>query len=800
MSNTIYSTGTDISVLDYAENPSIKKYQYNNLNQQLTYAQPVKDNYDNLAKYSHMITVYWKVESYAWNDGNKSFYSDISDRVVSVSYSCSADSDIRTTASLTLFVPPSDTTWYASRSYESDSIGTPMIYKIEEIIKGQGGADLTRNFGFFMPDDSSYSYDSTTSTFSMQLVNLAYYLTQEGGGIILTGLRTYSYCFAEDYNHSSTKMIAYKECIDHETIESPVYGKQEIEIQYNKESSDSLEEYIDETNQLMKDESHCLEQLSKYKKCFIFGSAHILAKTEFQKLMLEINTPLPITISGRTGDDNDSLNDFKFWSGGDISGLIYSFATCNMPGQLPTYKLPLNGYRTPSYDAEMVSKANIFPNGWRFEGGTSVMTLAKTMLEDKYYEPMVWVDENCELCINTIPVFSNGFRGCIRWRTYGELVISENIVVNEKEFYNVVEVYGKNNEFYGICNGSGGSLGVLNNSSSPSPVSVVPKIKTITNNNLESDQDCLNLAEYEWWKASRNNVSINVQLRDNTIDFLSEVSHVVGEQFIEYKLVQGGKILCLINKASLNDGIWTLELRPFADFGNAYSWTNGDFYQMFFTRVYYNEFIGAKFSDGSSDFDDFVELITNANNLDEDDEPYGDVYGNMYGNPDATYKNVFDELPFSTVNTLAKPAIIAYEFISDNKIRLYISSVDIGFGVVKMWGSDAYNGTINEMNYLGESTNTNGTALYSWSKGHAKTINDILDRQHIYKVFDYQFGLSSDISFMCQLYNPKYNLSEYSDVVTIRINAKSTGTEHGVYLLDENYDILTTENDERITI
>lgn len=781
--DVLYSTETDISVLDYATNNSIKKSQFDDLGHQLDTGQSITDDYNDLVKYSHNITITWEVELYAWNDGSISFINDMTDQVVDVSYSCTSDSDIKTTASLTLLIPSGNGYWYTNRPYDSDSIVTPQIYKIKQKIKSEKGTQIERNFGFFLPDNNSYSYDSKSSTYSLQLVNLAYHLTKEGGGVIVTALRTYSYYFAEPYNHSSSKLIAYKDCVDKHTIVDPIYGEQEVEEAYTYEYGTPEQELIDETKELIKAEQEFLSSLPN-KRIVLFGDAQVLYPKEFERSMKQINTPLSITISGRNNDDE--LSNFVIWSGSEMTRLIYDFAMGTAEGLLPSYRLPLAGYQSPDRDAEMVSKSSIFPNGWRFDGGVDVMTLAKTILGDRYYEPMVWVDENLQLCVKTIPTFSNGFRGCIRYKTYGELVISESISVNEQDFFNVVEVFGKDSEYYGICNGSGSSFGVLNNVSSPSPISTVPKVKTIVDNTLESDEDCVNLAEYEYWKASRNNITITIQVADNTIGSFSNMSHVVGEQFFEYKLQQGNTIMCLLTKASLSNNVWTLELKPFNDFSHGYSWTDVEIYQIFHTRIYFNEFIGAKYSSGGIDLDSLLNLSTGTRSL------------NNSGN-NSDQNNTRRAKADDSVNTLAQPAIIAYQYMDDSTLRLYISSIDIGFGLVKVWANDNNNKS-NGLVYVGESSDTDGTDVLPWTASHAKTIEELRDGRHIYKVFDYKIRQSSVLNFYCQLYNTKYNLSNYSDIVTIRVDVKSTDGSRGVYLLDENGDVLTTELSEKLTI
>ena len=105
---------------------------------------------------------------------------------------------------------------------------------------------------------------------------------------------------------------------------------------------------------------------------------------------------------------------------------------------------------------------------------------------------------------------------------------------------------------------------------------------------MESDEDCFNLAVYELWKASRNNVTITIKVQDNFVYKFDRMSHVVGEYFFEYKIKQGhspdvqsDSILCILSKASLSNNVWTLELKPFYDYVMSYTFYDTHVYYIF---------------------------------------------------------------------------------------------------------------------------------------------------------------------------------------------------------------------------
>jgi hypothetical protein len=398
------------------------------------------------------------------------------------------------------------------------------------------------------------------------------------------------------------------------------------------------------------------------------------------------------------------------------------------------------------------------------------MNIAKTMLNDRYYDASVWVDEERNLCVDPLPTFPSTWRSCIYYSDYAELIISEDIEINDDECYTAVEVYGKNGEYYGICDGTVDGFKVINTGNSESDwrnmliseISFIPKTKSINDDSIESDVDAYSLAEYELWKSLNNGISISIKVRDNNIWKFDELSHVVGQQLFEYQLRQGnGKTLrCLLTKASLSGGIWSLELKPFQSFAMSYDWYDTKAYYQFETK-FYNQFLGAKWNQSEIDW---------------------------YNNHSNTYVTEKDK------HTLSQPVILAWKIMSGNILRLYISAIDIGLSVVKVWSCE-HNGSVNDSNFLGESVDTDGTDELPWGTPHAETLADLEDGQHIYKVFDYQLTQSGTYLFNCQLYNIFYESSLGSNTVVLEIRL-----DNGVYLVNELTQKITNESNERLTV
>lgn len=779
----LYPTGSDTSVLDYDTNPSVLKYQYDINGSQYydtkqdppqasTVAQAVKDDYFDFDEHSHNLTITYDVKTYTWNytvvTGNNQdleLYMDLSNKVVGVSYNCNSDSDIRTSASLSMIVPMDDDFWYMNKIYDikesrqggstgnSNSMWIPQVYCIKEIIvDNETGNETERYFGFFLPDNSSYSYDATSNTFTLQLQNLAYGLTAEGGGTLVTAMRSYDYYFDVAYNHNPTKITAYR---SQTALPSTVST--------TETASTDAEHTQDKTN-LLRYENNALSNIPD--NAIKFGTAEVLFPTELQRKIRTINTPLPISISGY---ENGRLLQ---WSGVTMTRLIDTIAMGHMDSIMNNYCLPITNWQSPSQDSELTAKSDIFPLGWDFQNGTDTMSIAKTILSDRYYDPMIWIDEDRQLCVDTLPTFPNTWRSVIYYTDYADLIIGEELSINEKEFYTAVEVYGKNNEYYGMCDATiNGFKSVINpngnaewRSSYFMDTSFIPKTKVVNDDSIESDLDCYNRAEYEVWKSFNNNVTINVKVRDNDIWKFERISHVVGQQLFEYRLLQGkGKtIRCLLTKASLDNGVWSLELKPFYSFASSYDWYDMSVYYQFKTK-FYDQFLGAKWN---------TKEIA------------------WYRDHSGTEHYVTEK----EKHTLSQPVILAWRLINNETLRLYISGIDIGLSVVKVFTNE-HNGAVNSSNFVGEAVNTDGTGDLPWGTPHAESVEDIEDGQHIYKVFDYNIEQSGSYSFNCQLYNIYYESSVGSESVLIDV-----ALNNNKYLTDEHWHILTTENGNKLKV
>lgn len=813
----IISVTPNENSFDYTR--SVKKWWYDDRGGGGQYAQPIRDTYFEAAKFPQSINRTFKVETYTWNcnsldSGNNSeinFYYDLSDKVISVTYDCDSSNNIKISASLTLLIPPEDDFWYANREYDirstplpSSSSGgitsngqanafwIPQLYFIKEIFEFKNSKPKCRTknldffdddkiytfpencervLGFFIPESTGYTYDTTTNQLTIQLQGLSAAFTAENGGKVISPIASHSYYFDMPYNSRPTSIPSYR-------IE-----ERKTETDSDKTEKTTIQKPVPKTK-----EEEEKERIRSAEKGFydqfpndgingvVFGTAPVANESapvdgNVKVSAAPVNVPMPISISG----EENGL--FKVWDIWEIGRIIYNFAMCRTDATLNTYHMPLTQYCAPvaSYLGE---KSVIFPNGWDFENGISVMDIAEKMLGDMFYEPKLWVDEDRRLCIFPYPLIPEPARcNYIPYRYYSNLVISEDISFNDNDFYTVTEVYGKNNEYYGVCDASWGfsfKTPIENTSDSYRKdlnipvVSAIPKVQVITDDSLESDEECYERALYENWKASRGHTKITIKLSDNFIPDTSRMSLIAGKEFVEYRCFQGDKrsdrksMVCILTKASLSDNIWTWELEPFSSFAPAYDWFNIGVYQRFRSE-HYDEWIGAKFRN-----------------------------------------NRFSEegLTLQESNTLTPPSIIGYEII-DNKLRLYISGVDIGLGVVKVW-TGSHSGSYNESEFLGEAVDTNGTGKLPWGTPPAENISDIQDGKHIYKVFEIPIRENGEMSFVVSLYNPLHESGVSSPqhiyISGVTVTDPETGEIRKPYLKDELGNILTDENGNKFTV
>lgn len=161
-----------------------------------------------------------------------------------------------------------------------------------------------------------------------------------------------------------------------------------------------------------------------------------------------------------------------------------------------------------------------------------------------------WVDEDRVLNMSSKPTT----RGLVElyWREYGKLFLSESSSYNDDGYYNITEVYGKDNNCYAICDWSNLDGGTTH----------FARKQIISDDTLQTNEECYARARWETYKARYGHQTWTVTIQDKYISKFNKPSKIVGKR-VEYTTVDGDTNLFFLNKLSYSSNKWTMELSLF---------------------------------------------------------------------------------------------------------------------------------------------------------------------------------------------------------------------------------------------
>ncbi len=161
-----------------------------------------------------------------------------------------------------------------------------------------------------------------------------------------------------------------------------------------------------------------------------------------------------------------------------------------------------------------------------------------------------WVDEDRVLNMSSKPTT----RGLVElyWREYGKLFLSESSSYNDDGYYNITEVYGKDNNSYAICDWSNLDGGTTH----------FARKQIISDDTLQTNEECYARARWETYKARYGHQTWTVTIEDKYISKFNKPSKLVGKR-VEYTTVDGDTNLFFLNKLSYSSNKWTMELSLF---------------------------------------------------------------------------------------------------------------------------------------------------------------------------------------------------------------------------------------------
>lgn len=187
-----------------------------------------------------------------------------------------------------------------------------------------------------------------------------------------------------------------------------------------------------------------------------------------------------------------------------------------------------------------------------YDAESSRMDIIQGILDMAYIEGKVWIDEERVLQV-TDKVTERG-QIFMYWSQYGELFVSEENSYDWSGYYNITEVYGKDNAYYARCDESSIDGDIA--------YGIVRK-QLLTFDDLQSNEECAKRAKWENWKARNGHQSKTITISDNYIPQLMYcTSNLIGKQ-IEYTNPDGNTELYVLNKVSTSGTTISLELCRF---------------------------------------------------------------------------------------------------------------------------------------------------------------------------------------------------------------------------------------------
>lgn len=250
---------------------------------------------------------------------------------------------------------------------------------------------------------------------------------------------------------------------------------------------------------------------------------------------------LPTTLGVDEGTSIDGNLFYRLAMGSNIAESSY-----HTPPNLRIESMPVPIVRAQIDGQELWD----IPYDLEFDADICVQDMYDQILELAYkgQEPSLWVDENRVLRVNTKPIARGSL--IMSWREYKDIVISENISYNDSGWYNITEVYGKDNSVYAVCEEHHLDMGLF------------PRKQVITDSDLQTAEECQTRANWENYKSRYGRMSISVSLIDSYIPQFNNPSLAVG-QLIEYTTIDGDTNLYFLNKLSNSSENWSMELSLF---------------------------------------------------------------------------------------------------------------------------------------------------------------------------------------------------------------------------------------------
>ena len=183
-----------------------------------------------------------------------------------------------------------------------------------------------------------------------------------------------------------------------------------------------------------------------------------------------------------------------------------------------------------------------------FDADVGRMDMIQEVMDFAFVGATAWVDENRFLNISSKPQERSKADLIAHWKDYGYLFLSESVSYDDSGYYNVTEVYGKDNNCYGMYEEI-----ILDG---------YVRKQIIQVSELQTDEECRARAKWETHKSLYGHQHITVTLVDRYIPQFTMPSLQVG-RMIEYANVDGDINLYFLDSLSTDGNTWTMNLTLF---------------------------------------------------------------------------------------------------------------------------------------------------------------------------------------------------------------------------------------------
>lgn len=250
----------------------------------------------------------------------------------------------------------------------------------------------------------------------------------------------------------------------------------------------------------------------------------------------EVEMTLPVTLSVAEGLSIDGNLIFNMAMGAAAQDITFMNYTAPIPLKWGQVGYGQKLWQLP-YDLE-------------FEADTGRADELQQLMDMAFEGGTFWVDEDRVLNMSSKPTTRGGCE--LYWRDYGALFLSESSSYNDDGYYNITEVYGKDNNYYAKCDWSNLDGGITH----------FARKQIISDDTLQSNEECYARARWETYKARYGHQTWTVTIEDKYIKKFNKPSKIVGKR-VEYTTVDGDTNLFFLNKLSYSGNKWTMELSLF---------------------------------------------------------------------------------------------------------------------------------------------------------------------------------------------------------------------------------------------